>query len=58
MTRADKFEDQFEGAVCALADSDKYDAALTDYYSEVLEGKPVGEQLIENEHHAILTIAQ
>ena len=53
MTRADKFEDQFEGAVCALADSDKYDAALTDYYSEVLEGKPVGEQLIENEHHAI-----
>lgn len=56
MTRADKFEDQFEGAVCALADSDKYDAALTDYYSEVLEGKPVGEQLIENEHHAIQLI--
>ena len=56
MTRADKFEDQFEGAVCALADSDKYDAALSDYYSELLEGKPVGEQLIENEHHAIQLI--
>ena len=42
MTRADKFEDQFEGAVCTLADSDKYDAALSDYFSEVLEGKPVG----------------
>ena len=56
MTRADKFEDQFEGAVCSLADSDKYDAALTDYYSEVLEGKPVDERLIENEHHAIQLI--
>lgn len=56
MTRADKFEDQFEGAVCALADSDKYDAALTDYYSVVLEGEPVGEQLIENEHRAIQMI--
>ena len=53
MTRADKFEDQFEGAVCTLADSDKYDAALYDYYSDILEGKPVGEQLIENEHYAI-----
>ena len=56
MTRADKFEDQFEGAVCTLADSDKYDAALSDYFSEVLEGKPVGDQLIENEHHAIQLI--
>jgi len=56
MTRADKFEDQFEGAVCALVDSDKYDAALTDYYSEVFEGKAVGEQLIENEHHSIQLI--
>ena len=56
MTRADKFEDQFEGAVCTLADSDKYDAALSDYFSEVLEGKPVGDQLFENEHHAIQLI--
>ena len=56
MTRADKFEDQFEGAVCTLADSDKYDAALSDYYSEILEGKPVGDQLIENEHRSIQLI--
>ena len=56
MTRADKFEDQFEGAVCSLEDSDKYDQALIDYYSECLEGRPVSEQLIENEHYAIRMI--
>lgn len=52
MTRADKFEDQFEGAVCALEDSDRYDDALTEYYSDLLEGTAVPEQLIENEHKA------
>ena len=42
MTRADKFEDQFEGAVCAIEDSDKYDEALIEYYSECLDlGKNV-----------------
>ncbi len=56
MTRADKFEDQFEGAVCSLEDSNKYDEALTDYYSECLEGKPVNEQLIKDEHYAIQMI--
>lgn len=56
MTRADKFEDQFEGAVCTLGDSDKYDEALIDYYSECLDGKPVSEQLIQNEHYAIQMI--
>ena len=56
MTRADKFEDQFEGAVCSLKDSEKYDEALMDYYSECFEGKPVSEQLIQNEHHAIQMI--
>ena len=56
MTRADKFEDQFEGAVCALGDSDKYDEALKAYYSECLDGKPVSEQLIKNEHYAIQMI--
>ena len=56
MTRADKFEDQFEGAVCSLDDSEKYDEALTEYYSDLLEGKPVNEQLIENEHYAIQMI--
>ena len=55
LTRADKFEDQFEGAVCSLEDSDKYDEALMDYYSECLEGRPVSEQLIQNEHYAIQT---
>jgi hypothetical protein len=52
MTRADKFEDRFEGAVCAEADSDKYDEALSDYYSNCQEGYPVSEQLIQNEHKA------
>lgn len=52
MTRTDKFEDQFEGAVCALEDSDRYDDALAEYYSDLLEGKTVPEQLIENEHKA------
>lgn len=56
MTRADKFEDQFEGAVCLLKDSDKYDRALTDYYSDILGGKPVSEKLIEDEHTAIQLI--
>lgn len=56
MTRADKFEDQFEGAVCSLEDSDKYDDALAAYYSEWLEGKPLSEQLIQNEHYAIQMI--
>lgn len=56
MTRADQFEDQFEGAVCSLEDSDKYDDALTDYYSECLEGEPVCDQLLKNEHYAILMI--
>ena len=42
--------------VLRLEPSDKYDAALTDYYSVVLEGEPVGEQLIENEHRAIQMI--
>lgn len=56
MTRADRFEDQFEGAVCSLKDSEKYDDALTDYYSECLDGKPVSEQLIQNEHYAIQMI--
>ena len=50
MTRADKFEDQFEGAVCAEADSDKYDEALSDYYSDCMEGYPVSEQLVQDEH--------
>jgi hypothetical protein len=52
MTRADKFEDQFEGAVCALKDSEKYDEALHEYYSDMLECKVVPEKLIEDEHKA------
>lgn len=52
MTRADKFEDQFEGAVCTEDDSEKYDEALTEYYSDLMEGKTVPEQLIKNEHEA------
>lgn len=56
MTRADKFEDQFEGAVCAIEDSDKYDEALAEYYSECLDGKQVSEELIKNEHYAIQMI--
>ena len=56
MTRADKFEDQFEGEVCSLENSDKYDEALMDYYSDCLEGKPVSAQLIQNEHYAIQMI--
>lgn len=50
MTRADKFEDQFEGAVCSLNDSAKYDEALTEYYSGLFEGKVVPDKLIEDEH--------
>lgn len=56
MTRADKFEDQFEGAVCSLEDSDRYDEALADYYSYCLGGKQVSEQLIKDEHYAIQLI--
>lgn len=56
MTRADKFEDQFEGAVCSLENSDKYDEALMDYYSDCLGGIPVSEQLIRNEHYSIQMI--
>ena len=56
MTRADKFEDQFEGAVCSLEDSVKYDEALADYYFDCLGGKPVSDQLIKNEHYAIQLI--
>lgn len=52
MTRADKFEDSFEGAVCAEEDSEKYDEALHEYYSYLLEGKAVPEKLIEEEHNA------
>ena len=52
MTRADKFEDQYEGAVCSLEDSDKYDDALHEYYSDLLVGKAVPEKLIEDEHKA------
>lgn len=52
MTRADKFEDQFEGAVCAEEDAKIYDEALTEYYSDLMEGKAVPEQLIKNEHEA------
>ena len=52
MTRADKLEDQFEGAVCAEEDAKRYDEALADYYSEVMGGKPVPEKLIAEEHNA------
>lgn len=52
MTRTDKFEDQFEGAVCAEEDAERYDEALTEYYADVMEGKPVPEKLIEDEHNA------
>lgn len=52
MTRADKFEDSFEGAVCAVEDSERYDEALNEYYSDLLEGKAVPEKLIEDLHGA------
>lgn len=55
MTRADKFEDHFEGAVCLLAYSDKYDEALADYYSDIT-GHSVSDALIEEEHRAIQLI--
>ena len=55
MTRADKFEDYFEGAVCSLEDSEKYDEALVEYYSDII-GEPVGEAFIETEHRAIQSI--
>lgn len=56
LTRADKFEDHFEGAVCALKDSEGYDTALGDYYSDCLGGSPVSEQLIEDQHRAVQLI--
>ena len=34
MTRADKFEDQFEGAVCSLENAERYDEALAEYYKD------------------------
>ena len=52
MTRADKFEDQFEGAVCAEEDADRYNEALMGYYAEMLEGKAVPKELLDNERNA------
>jgi len=52
MTRADKFEDQFEGAVCAEEDADRYNEALTEYYAEMQEGKAVPKELLDNERNA------
>lgn len=56
MTRADKFEDQFEGAVCSLENAERYDEALAEYYSDCLDGKPVSDEMIKNEHYAIQMI--
>lgn len=52
MTRADKFEDQFEGAVCAEENADRYNEALMGYYAEMLEGKAVPKELLDNERNA------
>lgn len=52
MTRADKFEDQFEGAVWAEEDADRYNEALMGYYAEMLEGKAVPKELLDNERNA------
>ncbi len=52
LTRADKFEDQFEGAVCAEEDADRYNEALTEYYAEMLNGKAVPKELLDNERNA------
>lgn len=55
MTRADKFEDHFEGAVCLLEDSDRYNEALADYYSDITGGS-VSDTIIEEEHRGIQLI--
>lgn len=52
MTRTDKFEDQFEGAVCAEEDAVRYNEALTEYYAEMLEGKAVPKDFLDNERNA------
>lgn len=52
MTRADRFEDQFEGAVCAEEDADRYNEALMVYYAEMLKGNAVPKELFDNERTA------
>lgn len=50
MTRADKFDDQFEGAVCTEEDEDKYNEALTDYFADISNGRPTPKHLVEDIH--------
>ena len=61
MTRADKFEEQFEGAVCPLVDAERYDDALADYYSDCLDRVPVNdfgkESRFKNRMNSIYQIA-
>ena len=50
MTRADKFDDQFEGAVCTEEDEDKYNEALADYFADISNGRPTPKHLVEDIH--------
>lgn len=52
MTRADKFEDGFEGAVCELKNKQQYDEALSEYYSSIVEGTLSVVHLVEDSHTA------
>lgn len=50
MTRADHFDDKFEGAVCSLKDKDAYDAQSEAYYSQLFEGKVSSKDFVEGLH--------
>ena len=52
MTRADKFDDVFEGAVCELKDEQQYNQALAEYYSSFLEGTQSVARLVTESHIA------
>ncbi len=52
MTRADKFEDKFEGAVALMKDAEKYDEALEEYYSDITNGQVQTRQLVKDWHFA------
>ena len=52
MTRADKFEDEFEGAVALLSDKERYDEALKKYYDDVSEGTAPTDTIVKQSHKA------
>lgn len=56
MTRADKFEDKFEGAVAMQEDEARYDEALAEYYYDWAGASAPVDRLISALHQAEMLI--